>query len=63
MPWPTPMHIVAAPRAPAGIAWSWWTSVAMRRAPEQPSGCPRAMAPPSGLTRVGSRPRVAHDGQ
>ena len=55
MPCPTPMHIVAAPFVPDGWAASWWTSVVRMRAPEQPSGWPRAIAPPSGLTRAGSR--------
>ena len=59
MPWPTPMHIVAAPRVPEGRAASWWTSVVRMRAPEQPSGWPRAIAPPSGFTRAGSRPSSA----
>src|SRR5688572_10818306 len=56
MPWPTPMHIVAAPRVPGPRARSWWTSVVAIRAPEQPSGWPSAMAPPSGLTRSASTP-------
>ena len=63
MPWPTPMHIVAAPRVPDGRAASWWTSVVRMRAPEQPSGWPRAIAPPSGLTRVGVETELGDDGE
>ena len=37
-PWPTPMHIVAAARVPAGMLFSWCTNVVMMRAPEQPIG-------------------------
>src|SRR5690606_18872609 len=56
IPWPTPMHMVASPYLPARRRNSW-TSVVRIRAPEAPSGCPSAIAPPLTLTRSGSRPR------
>jgi len=34
MPWPTPMHIVAAPLTPGPRSCSWCTSVVAIRAPE-----------------------------
>src|SRR5690606_36364466 len=50
-PWPPPPHRPAAPSRPGS---SWRARVWTRRAPEAPIGWPRAIAPPSGLTR--SRP-------
>ena len=38
MPCPTPMHIVAAARVPAGSARRRWSSVVRIRAPEHPMG-------------------------
>src|SRR5690606_5729899 len=54
-PIPVPMHIVTMPY----FCWRRrrpWTRVAVRTAPVAPSGCPSAIAPPSGLTLSGSRP-------
>ena len=49
LPWPTPTHMVASPRlAPARSSRP--SRVTTIRVPEQPSGCPSAMAPPSALT-------------
>src|SRR5262249_1451751 len=50
---PTPMHIVASARLPPRTPSS---SAAVRasRAPDMPSGWPRAMAPPFGLTKSAS---------
>src|SRR6185295_11017236 len=57
IPCPTPMHIVARPRrAPGPRRASSWSSVVTRRAPEQPSGWPMAIAPPLTFTFSGSRP-------
>ena len=53
MPWPTPMHMLAAPRAAPRRRISC-SSVVTILAPEQPSGCPMAIAPPLTLTRSGS---------
>src|SRR5260370_1092490 len=53
MPWPTPMHMVAAPRAVPRRCISC-SKVVTIRAPEQPSGWPMAIAPPLTLTRPGS---------
>ena len=53
MPWPTPMHMVAAPRAAPRRRISC-SRVVTIRAPEQPSGWPMAIAPPLTLTRSGS---------
>src|SRR5690606_20064698 len=53
MPWPTPMHIVARPTSTSVLTISC-SSVVRMRAPEQPKGCPSAMAPPLGLTRASS---------
>src|SRR5689334_7469198 len=54
-PWPTPTHKVARPRRALVLRISW-TSVVTSRAPLQPSGWPRAMAPPLGFTFAFSRP-------
>ncbi|MCY1528410.1 hypothetical protein D9M68_635140 [compost metagenome] len=48
-PWPTPTHMVARPNLPPDFS-SWCSAVWIRRAPLAPSGWPRAMAPPLGLT-------------
>src|SRR4051812_44524874 len=53
-PCPTPMHNAATP-TPEPAAESWWATAPARRAPEHPSGCPMAIAPPCGLTSSGSR--------
>jgi len=53
MPWPTPMHMLAAPRAAPRRRISC-SRVVTILAPEQPSGCPMAIAPPFTLTRSGS---------
>ena len=53
MPWPTPMHMVAAPRRPPRRRISC-SSVVVILAPEQPSGWPIAIAPPLTLTVSGS---------
>src|SRR5690606_13036139 len=53
MPCPTPMHIVARPYPPPRRRSSR-TRVVMIRAPEQPNGCPSAIAPPFTFTRSGS---------
>lgn len=37
---------------------SWWTRWAVMRAPDAPSGCPMAIAPPLTLLFSGSRPRA-----
>jgi len=39
-----------------------WSSVTTMRAPEHPTGCPRAMAPPFTFTRSASRPSSAMQG-
>src|SRR5208282_3447129 len=49
MPWPTPMHMLAAPRATPRLRISC-SKVVTILAPEQPSGCPMAIAPPLTLT-------------
>src|SRR5690606_11532590 len=55
-PMPVPTHMVTMP-----YRRSWrrraWMAVAERIAPVAPSGWPRAMAPPMGLTTASSRPR------
>jgi hypothetical protein len=48
MPWPRPMHMVAAPLVVPRRRIS--CSKVVIRAPEQPSGWPMAMAPPLTLT-------------
>mmetsp|Transcript_17184 Transcript_17184/g.50772 ORF Transcript_17184/g.50772 Transcript_17184/m.50772 type:complete len:225 (+) Transcript_17184:104-778(+) len=48
-PMPVPMHMDTTPRPPPRRLSSWH-SVAICRDPVQPSGCPRAMAPPFGFT-------------
>jgi Kef-type K+ transport system membrane component KefB len=53
MPWPTPMHMVAAARAAPRRRISC-SSVVVILAPEQPSGWPIAIAPPFTLTSSGS---------
>src|SRR5690625_47106 len=53
-PWPTPMQIAASPYPPP--RWrSCQASEVRIREPEDPSACPMAMAPPSGLRVAGSR--------
>src|SRR5437867_9635988 len=49
MPCPNPMHMVARPKRPCRRRSSW-RSVAVRRAPLHPSGCPSATAPPFTLS-------------
>src|ERR1019366_7702765 len=53
MPWPTPMHMVAAARA-VPRRRSSCNRVVVILAPEQPSGWPIAIAPPLTFTRSGS---------
>jgi Kef-type K+ transport system membrane component KefB len=53
MPWPTPMHMVAAARLVPRRRISC-SKVVVILAPEQPSGWPMAIAPPLTLTRSGS---------
>src|SRR6185312_17362953 len=49
VPWPTPTHMVARPRcAPSRSIRP--SRVTTRREPLEPSGCPKAMAPPSLFT-------------
>ncbi len=58
------MHIVATPVV-AFFALIAWRSVAQMRAPEQPSGWPRAMAPPFTFTfssMTSRRPRSFRTG-
>ena len=58
-PCPTPTHSVASPRNGRGAddarRFISWTSVVRMRAPEHPSGWPRAIAPPLTLVISGSR--------
>src|SRR5699024_4693428 len=52
---PPASHIVWSPyRDP--VRRMWWTRSVMMRAPEPPSGWPRAIAPPLGFTRSQSTP-------
>ena len=41
----------------------WWISRVIRIAPDAPSGCPTAIAPPSGLSRVWVRAGLGQPGQ
>lgn len=52
-PCPTPMHMVESERLPPPI-FSSSAAAPVMRAPDMPSGWPRAMAPPFGLTRGSS---------
>src|SRR5688572_28738985 len=45
VPMPPPQHIVCRPYLPPRVS-SAPSSVAIRRAPDAPSGCPSAIAPP-----------------
>lgn len=45
MPCPNPTHIVATPSVPSFCRMTF-SKVPVIRAPEQPNGCPSAMAPP-----------------
>ena len=54
MPWPTPMHIETRAYLPP-VRSSWRTAVSAMREPDAPSGCPSAIAPPFGLSRLSSR--------
>src|SRR5699024_1597213 len=54
-PWPTPMHMVARPRVLFSASRRDSRVMTMRE-PEEPSGWPRAMAPPQELTISGSMP-------
>src|SRR5690606_17821724 len=49
VPWPTPTHMVARPRSAPSRSMRP-SSVTTRREPEEPSGWPSAIAPPSALT-------------
>jgi hypothetical protein len=49
MPWPTPMHMVARPYLTSGRRPISCTRVVSMRAPDAPSGCPSAIAPPLGF--------------
>src|SRR5208337_2631316 len=53
MPWPIPIHIVATPSATPRRRISC-VKVTISRAPEHPSGCPSATAPPFTLSRCSS---------
>src|SRR5208282_5551547 len=53
IPWPIPMHIVTTPSATPRRRISW-VKVTTSRAPEHPSGCPSATAPPFTLSRCSS---------
>ena len=56
IPWPPPMHCVArAYLLPSRCMI--WAALPVIRAPVAPSGCPRAIAPPSILTLLRSSPR------
>src|SRR5262245_15423645 len=48
-PWPTPTHMVASPSLPP-LSSRPCATVSAKRAPDMPSGCPSAIAPPCGLT-------------
>src|SRR5690606_8227111 len=52
-PMPVPTHMVTMPYLPP-VRRRPCTTVAVRIAPVAPSGCPSAIAPPSGLTLAGS---------
>src|SRR5918997_3734751 len=54
MPCPTPMHIVARPYCTSSLRFISCTSVVRIRAPEQPSGCSKEVAPPFGFKRSSS---------
>ena len=45
IPWPTPTHMVHSAKRPP-LRCSWYVAVVTRRAPDMPSGWPRAIAPP-----------------
>src|SRR6202035_5700586 len=52
---PPPSHMVCSPyRIP--LSRMWWAMRVISTAPDAPSGCPSAMAPPSGFSRLGSAP-------
>ena len=55
-PWPTPTHMVAKPYL-VWVLCIWWSKVAEIRAPEQPNGCPKAIAPPFTLTMDSFNPK------
>src|SRR5699024_3914920 len=55
VPWPTPMHMVAIPRVPPSVS-SRLSSVKVMREPEEPSGWPKAIAPPHALVLSSSSP-------
>src|SRR6266516_2210171 len=48
-PGPTPPQSGVRPSRPPDFS-SWWVTVNASRAPDMPSGCPSAIAPPLGLT-------------
>src|SRR5690606_29162794 len=56
VPCPTPTHLVARPYREPSHSMRF-SNVTSRREPDDPSGCPSAMAPPSAFTRAGSSPR------
>src|SRR3954464_5045355 len=49
VPKPPPQHIVTSPSS-ASLSSRMWSSVVSRRAPEEPNGCPSAIAPPRTFT-------------
>lgn len=56
-PMPLPMHMLTTPkRAPGPRRPISFSNVAVMRAPVHPRGCPKAMAPPLGLTCKGKVP-------
>ncbi|VEU39694.1 unnamed protein product [Pseudo-nitzschia multistriata] len=57
-PIPVPMHIDTTPNRSLRRCNSF-SKVAICRAPVHPSGCPRAMAPPLGLTFAGSMFKIS----
>ncbi len=60
--WPPPSHMVCRPKRPP-VRSSSCSSEVMSRAPVQPIGCPRAIAPPLGFTRLGSALEFCDPGQ
>lgn len=56
MPCPPPMHALPIAVFTSARSLSWCARWALMRAPEAPTGWPKAIAPPWGFARAGSRP-------
>src|SRR5215207_3323915 len=56
-PCPTPTHKVISPYFTFPRRFILYNNMVRMRAPEQPSGCPKAIAPPLTFTISGLRPR------